>query len=195
MSDAAEKRVRTEEQRLRLNYMHRKLWVKRTEAQKTRRRHLAKLRYPQKYPKSRALRIKQREDNPEHIRAQRRRYYLKAKDKEALSHKAWVARNRPRMNELNARRRALRVAATINLEGIQAFVAATMAKRFVKCYYCKSRILSSTLHWDHIIPLSKGGQHSVENLCVSCPTCNLTKGAKSLLSWARGNIVQQVLNL
>lgn len=32
-------------------------------------------------------------------------------------------------------------------------------------------------HVDHVIPLSKGGTHTVDNLCIACPSCNLRKNA------------------
>ena len=192
MSASAEE---IEARRLRLNAKHREWWANRTDAQKARKRELSKKLYPKRYPKKQARRKAQRAINPEHFREQRRRYYLKAKDKEAEAHRAWVARNRHRMNELNARRRALRVAASINLAGIQAFVASVKGKKTVRCYYCDSRIATSAVHFDHIIPLSKGGQHSVDNLCVSCEACNTSKGAKPLSEWARVAIPQQLLCL
>ena len=34
-------------------------------------------------------------------------------------------------------------------------------------------------HMDHIIPLSKGGKHTLSNVQPLCAKCNLSKGAKS----------------
>ena len=36
---------------------------------------------------------------------------------------------------------------------------------------------------DHVKPWSSGGQHTFENLVVSCRPCNRSKGAKSLDEW------------
>lgn len=50
------------------------------------------------------------------------------------------------------------------------------------CSYCGTGPLESW-HIDHIIPWSRGGGHSLENLCVSCASCNLSKGAKTPEEW------------
>ncbi len=50
-----------------------------------------------------------------------------------------------------------------------------------QCYYCKSSLDFSIVrgvHLDHVIPLSKGGAHSITNVVWSCAKCNLSKGAK-----------------
>lgn len=44
------------------------------------------------------------------------------------------------------------------------------------CFYCDGSL--DNYHIDHIIPLSKGGEHQLHNLVLSCPTCNLKKGNK-----------------
>ena len=42
-----------------------------------------------------------------------------------------------------------------------------------KCQYCGSR---SNLTLDHVIPISKGGNSSWENLVTACKKCNARKG-------------------
>jgi hypothetical protein len=44
------------------------------------------------------------------------------------------------------------------------------------CQICKKNVLDKELHFDHIIPVSKGGPTSVENLRVLCEDCNRGKG-------------------
>ena len=43
-----------------------------------------------------------------------------------------------------------------------------------RCVYC-SADLSGGYHWDHVVPLSRGGAHGEGNLAPSCPSCNLSK--------------------
>jgi hypothetical protein len=43
------------------------------------------------------------------------------------------------------------------------------------CIYCGSK---SNLHFDHVIPVSKGGGNSAQNLQILCQTCNLKKSDK-----------------
>jgi len=33
----------------------------------------------------------------------------------------------------------------------------------------------ATFHFEHKVPLAAGGESTVENICLSCPECNLTK--------------------
>lgn len=56
---------------------------------------------------------------------------------------------------------------------------AELYKKVKKCYWCNCKIDSSNTHLDHYIPLSKGGEHTLQNIVLSCCKCNLEKGAKS----------------
>lgn len=50
-----------------------------------------------------------------------------------------------------------------------------------KCPYCQvelSLTKRNSFHVDHVVPLSKGGSNSVENLQLTCPQCNLSKSDK-----------------
>lgn len=50
-----------------------------------------------------------------------------------------------------------------------------------KCYYCGKR--SSMWHPDHVVPLSRGGSNSIDNIVAACPTCNLKKHNKLPHEW------------
>ena len=44
------------------------------------------------------------------------------------------------------------------------------------CEYCQTaKIVVSTIEIDHIIPASAGGATTLENLCLSCRSCNNSK--------------------
>lgn len=48
------------------------------------------------------------------------------------------------------------------------------------CAYCQSaeQLMAVTFEIEHITPLTKGGQSTLSNLCLACPTCNRYKGVK-----------------
>ena len=48
---------------------------------------------------------------------------------------------------------------------------------FAGCWMCGCE-RGESFHIDHVKPLSKGGWHCLSNLRPSCPSCNLSKGAK-----------------
>lgn len=152
-------------------------------------------------------------------RAYAREYYWKNKDRVMARYWAnresnlarsreWKKKNRER-NAAHSRkyyrthptativaghkRRALKKAATINMRQIRAWMFAVKKRKSSICYYCGCNIPTSRIHFDHIIPLSKGGAHSIENLCVSCSECNLSKRAKYITAWIK--VGQQVLSL
>lgn len=45
------------------------------------------------------------------------------------------------------------------------------------CRYCGNRIENYSWHLDHIKPLAQNGKNKVENLAVSCPSCNMMKNS------------------
>lgn len=47
------------------------------------------------------------------------------------------------------------------------------------CFYCGSK----TEHVDHVIPIARGGRHSIGNLVPACASCNLSKQDKLLMEW------------
>ncbi len=52
------------------------------------------------------------------------------------------------------------------------------------CVYCRTD-LNCAFDLDHIVPISKGGAHSDENIQLLCPTCNRRKHTKSAEAFAK----------
>ena len=48
-----------------------------------------------------------------------------------------------------------------------------------QCQYCGRKFPTSELSLDHVIPRSKGGQSSWENIVCACVSCNVRKGGRT----------------
>lgn len=48
------------------------------------------------------------------------------------------------------------------------------------CRYCGRSAPDVKLHIDHVLPVSKGGTDSVDNLVVACCDCNLGKATREI---------------
>jgi len=64
---------------------------------------------------------------------------------------------------------------------------ATTVKRFqvlqrdnFRCVYCGITSKQTHLTVDHILPQSKGGKNTIENMITSCSQCNRGKGSLEL---------------
>lgn len=53
------------------------------------------------------------------------------------------------------------------------------------CAYCGCDLTTSGKHLDHIVPLSRGGLHTANNVHWTCPTCNLSKNSKLEEEWLK----------
>jgi len=56
--------------------------------------------------------------------------------------------------------------------------AAVIARDRAICHICGKRVLDpKAIHLDHLVPVSKGGDHTANNLAVAHASCNLSRGA------------------
>ena len=46
-----------------------------------------------------------------------------------------------------------------------------------RCVYCAARLVLEAATLDHVIPLSRGGNHAPGNLVAACLNCNQLKGS------------------
>lgn len=52
-----------------------------------------------------------------------------------------------------------------------------------RCAYCGT---TCDPHMDHVIPLKRGGRHSIGNVLPACVSCNSSKSARLLAAWKHG---------
>lgn len=78
----------------------------------------------------------------------------------------------PRVLHLQRYDRAPRVAVRLTRRNL-------MLRDQHQCQYCSRRPSLRDLNVDHVIPRSRGGNDSWENLVVSCRSCNLKKGRRT----------------
>jgi 5-methylcytosine-specific restriction endonuclease McrA len=46
------------------------------------------------------------------------------------------------------------------------------------CFYCRRSLSFKESHFDHFVPIAKGGKHEKSNIRLSCPPFNRSKAAK-----------------
>lgn len=112
--------------------------------------------------------IKNIEKRREKLNRWRRNNPIKDKEHLAKYRRTLKYRVSKRINDLKRRKRELPILVT--KEELKELV-----ERSKECYYCKMKIIK-TFDIDHKIPLCRGGENKIENLVISCPTCNRRKG-------------------
>lgn len=134
------------------------------------------------------------EINHEHKKATDREYMEAHREEKRAYDKARNAAN-PEANRAKVRqwredkpehyKRNIRVSASrrkareLNAVGsfTQADIALQIKSQKGLCWWCGEPI-GEDYHVDHRIPLAKGGTNNPNNLCIACPDCNRSKGAK-----------------
>jgi 5-methylcytosine-specific restriction endonuclease McrA len=128
----------------------------------------------------RVIRPRPPKRTPEEAKIARRKRYQRLRLELIAYQKAWAAANPEKVRisrALGRRARAARKRATS--------VGPVSYRRILKrdgfiCWICLYPISGGTLreiHFDHIIPLSKGGSHTEDNIQVAHVKCNLRKHA------------------
>lgn len=178
-------------------------------------RELDKQRYsrnPQVYIDRTAKRAaKWRLEKPEEAKDYYRKYYQKChKEKKRQYSVKYRASHRKELNERQKKwqrahpeksrircraRRALRSGAIAgNQVALTGWETKWRKRKTSTCYWCKEKTPSENCHVDHINPLSKGGLHAIENVCISCQPCNNKKYNHGLEIWNK-RITEPVLFL
>jgi 5-methylcytosine-specific restriction endonuclease McrA len=112
--------------------------------------------------------------NPKVINEANRRYARQHPDKVSAWSKKWRDAN----PDKNAEYRTTRQARVLGQFVERVYRSVVFRRDKGICGICHKKVDPENWHLDHIIPLSRGGEHSYANVQVSHPFCNVSKGAK-----------------
>lgn len=141
-----------------------------------------KARDKKKYAANRTKLVEQqkqyRRDNAAELKRRRKGQYARMtpqqkRTKLAGNHR-WL-KNHPEKNANYVAKRRARVKNAPVIELIDRLTV--YVNEDGVCYLCEKDVPVSGFHLEHVIPLSKGGEHSYRNVRIACPTCNSRKGA------------------
>lgn len=95
----------------------------------------------------------------------------------------WVGANRQHLYSLNALRDKRIKGNTNVVEYVERDTI--IARDDSTCYLCGRLLAGNEIHIDHVVPISRGGTHTADNLRVACQPCNNRKYNKLLeeLDW------------
>jgi len=116
--------------------------------------------------------------NPQVVRISSRNYRANHPERARDNGARWRESNPELCREQSQRRRARRLN-----NGVFKVTSGELARLYASpCAYCGQ----PSKHLDHIVPISRGGTHSIGNLTGSCASCNFSKGAKFITEWKKG---------
>ncbi len=125
--------------------------------------------------------IKYYQEHREEILSRRAGYYSEHREAIRLQRAAYQAPPPDQRRASHAKRRALKKGTSV---GKVDFGFIRERDRML-CGICGKKVKSIELHFDHVIPLSKGGDHAEYNIQVAHAVCNLRKGTGRLPSQVR----------
>jgi 5-methylcytosine-specific restriction endonuclease McrA len=124
--------------------------------------------------------------DPEAARAKDRAFRLSHPESSRASSARWIQahpdrvaeyRNSDRYKTMHCERNAAKRSAVTERVDYEA----VLAERGMVCHICGEGIdARSDLHFDHVVPLARGGPHTAENIRPSHARCNLAKHARPL---------------
>lgn len=127
--------------------------------------------------------------NPEKFREERREWWVANKEKARASSRKWSKSNPLKRQEHCRAYQAKKLGVTIeHVDREEIF-----KRDSGHCQICTKELdktAKNGWHLDHIMPISKGGNHSMANVQVLCPSCNISKGAKILPQNASSNAME-----
>lgn len=195
LAEYAQKNAERISRRMKIYYQAtkpaRQAYSKKWEAENKARKNKTRIEWAKNNPEKVAVISKRyRENNKDLVIAWRNQYLAKNKikikqresdyrknnrEKILAAQKSWRLQNPEAYKIYNNLRRA-RLAQNSTFKVDRKEIKTLLAK---SCAYCNEQ----STEIDHIIPLLRGGSHSIGNLIGACKSCNNSKGPKTIMEW------------
>jgi 5-methylcytosine-specific restriction endonuclease McrA len=134
-------------------------------------------RYIEKNPE---VRKKYKKEHKKNISITNSEWYNKNKEKVSILHKKWLKDNPEKILIDTANRRANSQRTPEELKITKEQFQELLVEYNNKCVYCGEEV---KLGPDHVIPLSRGGLDTKDNIVPACRHCNCSKGARTPEQW------------
>lgn len=101
-------------------------------------------------------------------------------DRERVRLDRWWRKQLDYRNAARSRRRA-----RLRHAQVEHFTRAEILNRDGRvCYLCgRTGLKDSEIHLDHIVPISRGGDHTRINVAIACAPCNIRKASMTLVEY------------
>jgi 5-methylcytosine-specific restriction endonuclease McrA len=115
-----------------------------------------------------------REANPERFKEKRDAWMQAHPQSENPTRQEWMRKNVAKVRQIKKTYKVRRMGWEV---GEVDYLEVLMRDGFV-CHICGNDVEPDDVHFDHAIPLSKGGAHATYNVFVSHSRCNMKKSNK-----------------
>jgi len=118
-----------------------------------------------------------RQENEARVKEQIRQWHEDHKESVNIYKRNWELNNRDKIRPMKRKSEQSRRARKLNqfVEIVDPLIV--YARDNGVCQLCWDPV-GVDFHIDHILPLSKGGEHSYKNTQLTHPQCNLSKGSR-----------------
>ena len=120
------------------------------------------------------------QENKERIRKKTKKYTVLHAEEARVRAAAWYKENPKRAKasgEIARHRRRARIA-KVGGKFTKEDIRNMYATQGARCYYCSISI-EDKYHIDHMNPISRSGSNWIDNICLACVRCNLSKHTKT----------------
>lgn len=126
--------------------------------------------------KSRERALRYKATHKEEVKAREYAWYWNNRETE-IARRLQHLKDNPELHSNNSQKRRARLANN----GVFYVSKKELVNLYSRpCFYCGAK---QNITLDHVVPIARGGRHSIGNLVAACKSCNSSKHKKFIMEW------------